>query len=87
MTHLQRRIATAIEADPKPTGPPWNYYTRIAAVVRCSAQSVFLFHRRQGFRPVIAEPTVCRECSRPMTKHNLGYCMDCCRAFGRMGVR
>jgi hypothetical protein len=87
MTALQRRIKATIEADPSPTGPAWTWYNSIAATVGCTAQSVFNRHRALGFRPAIAEPTICRECGRAMVIHNLGYCLDCCRAFGRLGVR
>lgn len=83
MTALQRRIKATIEADPLPTGPAWTFYSTVAAQVRCSAQSVYLQHRRDGFRPAIAEPTICRECGRVMGWHNLGYCRRCCVAFGR----
>jgi hypothetical protein len=86
MTALRRRIATAIEADPKPMGPPWRWYNQIAAEVGCSSQSVYNLHRARQFRPAIAEPTICRECGRAMEGGANGFCRRCCVAFGRSWV-
>ena len=83
MTPLHHRIATAIAADPAPVGPRWRYYSEVAAAVGCSAQSVYLEHRRSGFRPVVAEPVTCRECGGENVGGWAGFCGKCCRDFGR----
>ena len=77
------RITRAVAADPSPTGPRWTWYSRIAAVAGCSSQSVYLWHRRQGFRPVVRLSAFCRACGGRLVGGAHGFCRACCVAWGR----
>jgi len=83
---LAARITAAVTADPAPTGPRWTWYSQIAAVAGCSAQAVYLWHRRQGFLPHVRLPAFCRACGRPLVGGAHGFCRACCVQWGRSWI-
>ena len=82
MTALGRKIAAAEAADRTPAATPWGRYSRLAAVVGCSSQSVYLWHRRAGVDPLARLPANCRNCGRRLVGGVAGFCRDCCVRWG-----